>query len=67
LFVLSPAGSATSSTQSSKEATAMPAVLAELLFISNADDAALLRSNTVRDSMARGVAAGILSYLGVAD
>jgi N-acetylmuramoyl-L-alanine amidase len=60
LFVLSPGSS-------SKEATAMPAILAELLFISNADDAALLRSSAVRDSMAQGVAAGILSYLGVSD
>jgi N-acetylmuramoyl-L-alanine amidase len=69
LFVLSPAGSPSSNTLSSasKEPTAMPAVLAELLFISNAEDAALLRSNAVRDSIARGVAAGILSYLGVAD
>jgi N-acetylmuramoyl-L-alanine amidase len=70
LFVLSPAGAATSSTNPSapaKEATSMPAVLAELLFISNHDDAALLRNEIAREAMARGVADGILRYLGVAE
>jgi N-acetylmuramoyl-L-alanine amidase len=68
LFVLSPAGAGTSNSPSTtKEATNMPAVLAELLFISNYEDAALLRSEVARDAMARGVANGILRYLEVAN
>lgn len=46
-------------------ATQMPAALAELLFISNAEDASLLRTEAVRDAMARGVVRGITRYLGV--
>lgn len=66
LFVLSPAASPTPGQGGAiKEATNMPAVLAELLFISNPDDAALLRDVAVRDAMAQGVADGILRYLGV--
>lgn len=66
LFVLSPATSITPGQGGAiKEATNMPAVLAELLFISNPDDAALLRDAAVRDAMAQGVADGILRYLGV--
>ncbi len=66
LFVLSPATSTTPGQGGTiKEATNMPAVLAELLFISNPDDAALLRDEAVRDAMAQGVADGVLRYLGV--
>lgn len=64
LFVLSPASPSTQ-TAPAKEPTAMPAVLVELLFISSPDDAALLRDDAAREAMARGVASGILSYLGV--
>lgn len=46
-------------------ATQMPAALVELLFISNADDAALLRNEAVRDAMARGVVRGITRHLGM--
>lgn len=46
-------------------ATQMPATLVELFFISNAEDAAILRSEAARDAMARGVARGIARYLGV--
>ncbi len=45
-------------------ATEMPGALVELLFISNTEDAALLRSDAARDAMARGVARGILVILG---
>jgi N-acetylmuramoyl-L-alanine amidase len=45
-------------------ATQMPAALVELLFISNAQDAAILRIEPARDAMARGVALGIARYLG---
>ncbi|MFN8638923.1 MAG: N-acetylmuramoyl-L-alanine amidase [Dehalococcoidia bacterium] len=45
-------------------ATQMPAALAELLFISNTDDASLLRTEAVRDALARGVVRGITRYLG---
>lgn len=66
LFVLSAATSSTPGQDGAiKEATNMPAVLAELLFISNPDDAALLREPAVRDAIAQGVADGILRYLGV--
>ena len=66
LFVLSPGGSVTSSgTGTVKEATAMPAALLETLFVSSPDDAALLKNDTVRTSVARGIADGILRYLGV--
>jgi N-acetylmuramoyl-L-alanine amidase len=41
----------------------MPGVLVELLFISNADDAALLRDDRARDTIAQGLAWGILDYL----
>lgn len=46
-------------------ATQMPAALAELLFISNPEDAAILRTEAARDAMARGVVRGITRYLGV--
>ncbi len=44
-------------------ATQMPAALVELFFVSNAQDAALLRSDDAREAMARGVARGVLDYL----
>jgi N-acetylmuramoyl-L-alanine amidase len=44
-------------------ATQMPAALVELLFISNPQDAALLRTEDAREAMARGVARGVLDYL----
>ena len=43
----------------------MPAALLETLFISSPQDAALLKNDAVRDSVARGIADGILRYLGV--
>jgi len=46
-------------------ATQMPATLVELFFISNAEDAAILRSEPAREAMARGVARGITRYLGL--
>jgi N-acetylmuramoyl-L-alanine amidase len=47
----------------SSRATLMPGALAELLFVSSPDDAAMLRSESARDTLARGVARGILEYL----
>jgi N-acetylmuramoyl-L-alanine amidase len=44
-------------------ATQMPGVLAELLFVSNATDAAVLRDEGGRDALARGVARAILGAL----
>lgn len=44
-------------------ATQMPAALMELFFVSNEQDAALLRSDAVREAMARGVARGVLDFL----
>jgi N-acetylmuramoyl-L-alanine amidase len=65
LFVLSPGAASGPNQIVGKEATNMPAVLVELLFISNADDAALLCQDAARDALARGVANGILRYLGM--
>ncbi len=42
--------------------TTMPGALAELLFTSNPGDAALLRSDSAREAMARGVAEGVRHY-----
>jgi N-acetylmuramoyl-L-alanine amidase len=53
-------GAATMNTR----ALAMPSALIELLFISNASDAAMLASEEGREAMARGVTNGILAYLG---
>ena len=73
LFVLSPEGTLTSganaapgNTTTSKEATNMPAALVESLFVSNVEDAALLRSDAARDAVAHGLSSGILRYLGIA-
>ena len=44
-------------------ATQMPGALVELMFISSPDDAALLRDESARDAMARGVARGITEFL----
>ena len=44
-------------------ATQMPAALVELLFISNEDEAALLRDDAARDAAARGVAEAIREFL----
>lgn len=68
LFVLSPGGATTGqngSTGPVKEATNMPAALLETLFISSPEDAALLRDPAVRASVAKGIADGILRFLGV--
>ena len=46
-------------------ATQMPAALVELLFVSNSEDAAILRSEAARQAMARGVARGVARFLGV--
>jgi N-acetylmuramoyl-L-alanine amidase len=46
-------------------ALTMPAALIELLFISNPSDNAMLASESGREAMARGVANGILYYLGM--
>jgi len=43
----------------------MPAALVESLFVSNVEDAALLRSNDARDAIARGLSGAILRYLGL--
>jgi N-acetylmuramoyl-L-alanine amidase len=43
-------------------ATNMPGALIELLFVSNEQDAAVLRSETGRQAMARGLAAAIVEY-----
>lgn len=47
----------------SSRATEMPAALVELLFVSNAQDAALLQDEAARQAMAEGVARGILDFL----
>ena len=47
----------------STRGTAMPAVLVELLFISNPADAAALRNGALRQAMARGVAQGVIDML----
>jgi N-acetylmuramoyl-L-alanine amidase len=44
-------------------ATAMPGALVELLFISNAADAAVLADAAGRDALARGVAAAVREFL----
>lgn len=62
LFVLSPGGTS-GPTGTVKEATNMPAALLETLFISSPQDAALLKNDAVRASVARGIADGILRYL----
>ncbi len=41
----------------------MPSALVESLFLSNPDEAALLRDDGFRDALARGCAQGILEYL----
>ena len=76
LFLLSPAGATVSPaapqgaqaapapTTVAKEATNMPAALVESLFLSNVEDAALLRSEGAREAIARGLANAILGYLG---
>lgn len=65
LFVLSPEGAVTGSGNvQAKEATKMPAALLETLFVSSPDDAALLKNDAVRTSVARGIADAILRYLG---
>jgi len=64
LFVLSPGGQTTlGGSSQAKVPSLMPGVLVELLFISNADDAALLRDDRARDTIAQGLAWGILDYL----
>lgn len=45
-------------------ATGMPGALVELLFLSNEQDAALLRDDAARAAMARGIAAALLAFLG---
>ncbi len=47
----------------STRGTAMPAVLVELLFTSNSNDAAALRNGALRQAIARGVAQGIIAML----
>lgn len=44
---------------------AMPSALVELLIITNAEDATVLRDEAGRDAMARGVARAILEFLGL--
>jgi N-acetylmuramoyl-L-alanine amidase len=41
----------------------MPGALVELLFISNAADAAILREEGARDAMAAGIATSVLVFL----
>ena len=45
-------------------ATQMPGALLELLYVSNPDDAALLRDEPTRYAIARGIADGIARFLG---
>ena len=63
-----PGAQATPSAQAApfvvKEATNMPAALVESLFVSNVEDAALLRSDAAREAIARGLSSAILRYLG---
>ncbi|TAJ16304.1 MAG: N-acetylmuramoyl-L-alanine amidase [Dehalococcoidia bacterium] len=64
LYVLSPAGQVTmSGNPQAKVPTQMPGVLVELLFISNTDDVALLKDDRARDSIAQGLAWGIMEFL----
>lgn len=44
-------------------ATRMPGALAELLFITNAQDAAVLADDAGREAIARGVAAGLRAFM----
>ena len=41
----------------------MPAALVEALFLSNPEDAAVLRDAAGRQAIARGIAQGILAFL----
>ena len=43
--------------------TQMPGALVELLFVSSAEDAALLRDEGARNAMARGVARGVMEFV----
>jgi N-acetylmuramoyl-L-alanine amidase len=64
LYVLSPAGQTTmSGNPQAKVPTLMPGVLVELLFISNTEDVALLKDDRARDTIAQGLAWGILDFL----
>lgn len=45
----------------------MPAALVELLFISNADDAAILRNEQARNRIARSLADAVLEYFALQD
>ncbi len=64
LYVLSPAGQTTlSGNPQAKVPTQMPGVLVELLFISNTEDIALLKDDRARDSIAQGLAWGIIDFL----
>lgn len=64
LYVLSPAGQTTlGGNPQAKVPTLMPGVLVELLFISNTDDVALLKDDRARDSIAQGLAWGIIDFL----
>lgn len=64
LYVLSPAGQTTlRGSPQAKVPTLMPGVLVELLFISNTEDVALLKDDAARDTIAQGLAWGILDFL----
>ncbi|RLT38914.1 MAG: N-acetylmuramoyl-L-alanine amidase [Chloroflexi bacterium] len=64
LYVLSPAGQTTlGGSAQAKVPTLMPGVLVELLFISNTDDVALLKDDRARETIAQGLAWGILDFL----
>lgn len=64
LFVLSPGGQTTlGGSAQAKVPSLMPGVLVELLFISNTDDVALLKDDRARDTIAQGLAWGILDSL----
>lgn len=45
-------------------ATQMPGALVELLFVTDPDDARLLRDERTRDALAHGIAMGVLRFLG---
>lgn len=62
--MLSPGGQTTlGGSAQAKVPALMPGVLVELLFISNTDDVALLKDDRARDTIAQGLAWGILDFL----
>ncbi len=64
LYVLSPGGQTTlGGNPQAKVPSLMPGILVELLFISNTDDVGLLKDDRARDTIAQGLAWGIIDFL----